>query len=195
MTSAELPCSLASPSAPRLPVELLAQIADEAAGPPVKLDYATLRHLCLTSKSILPFARSALYRDISATFYDARDESAEDQTPHVTLEWFDACLVCYDGRELEISLADSPHLANLVKSIAFHFALRYMEAKKAPAVVLQRLLEACPLVDTIRLLQNALREEVAALSRVLQTSLPSIVELVAPPTQDIFNLLHHLKDL
>lgn len=147
MTSAELipSSSLASPpSSPRLPVELLLRIVDLAAGNPDMLDYTTLRHLCLASKSILPVARSALYRDITITFYDMREETSNDQAVRGTLEWFEAFEVCYDGHELETSLAGSPHLGTLVKSVAFRLALKNIEAGDAPAIVLKNFSRLAP---------------------------------------------------
>jgi hypothetical protein len=45
-------------------------VFEEAAGDPDELDYTTFRHLCLTSRSVLPFARQALYREISIAFHD-----------------------------------------------------------------------------------------------------------------------------
>jgi len=80
MTSAELPSSLAAspPSSQHHPTELLAQIVEEAARDRVKLDYTTFRHLCLTSRSVLPFAQQAFYREISIALHGRGVQSPPD---------------------------------------------------------------------------------------------------------------------
>lgn len=122
MTFAELPSSLASSpsSSPRLPLELLGQNVEGAAGDGDKPEYTTLRHLCLTSKNILPFARSALYREVSVTFDDNylrsrpieknSDDTAEEESSWITS----------DGEALTATLTVAPYLSHLVSGLTVH---------------------------------------------------------------------------
>jgi hypothetical protein len=66
MTSAELPPPLSSPSSsPRLPLELLAHIVQEAVITYViKSRWQDAAACCLLSKSFLPFAQRALYHTV-----------------------------------------------------------------------------------------------------------------------------------
>ncbi|ORY78432.1 hypothetical protein BCR35DRAFT_305047 [Leucosporidium creatinivorum] len=74
----------------------------EATGPSSKLDFATLSALCLTSKELLPLARSKLYRRVVASFGSGMEGSVEELHPYLWLN------------DAGLTLLNYPHLASRV---------------------------------------------------------------------------------
>lgn len=101
---------------PSLPPELLLHIFRDAAGDDKKLDYATLRHLCLTSRALLPLARKQLYR--RADFVLVRNPAPEQVTCDdgtTDDDWEDTLML--DNQCSGASLVKWPHLAPFVRAI------------------------------------------------------------------------------
>ncbi|ORY78380.1 hypothetical protein BCR35DRAFT_100976 [Leucosporidium creatinivorum] len=183
MTSAELPSSLTSPpSAPRLPAELLAQIVDEAAGPPHKLDYTTLRHLCLASKNILPFARSALYRDLSLSFNNRLELPEERVGIFDGLEAERFRITC-DGEALVATIARTPHLALLVTRLTLIYQCEE-GAIQLPIALLNPLFESCINITSFRSLNTWWDEAEGVIDELTEAEL-ELEELEASLTANI----------
>ncbi|ORY78452.1 hypothetical protein BCR35DRAFT_305087, partial [Leucosporidium creatinivorum] len=164
------------PSSPRLPLELLGQIIEEAAGDPDELEYTTLRHFCLTSKSILPFARQALYRDISVTFNDHEyfdSESAEIPVDPLEAErfWF-----ATNGEALEATLAQAPHLAQMVRRVTFDWVADRQGSIHLSRHVVESLLLICPNIAAFAVVDPYYEESEAVVLGLLQGE-ANLVEL------------------
>ncbi|ORY78445.1 hypothetical protein BCR35DRAFT_352944 [Leucosporidium creatinivorum] len=182
MTSAELPFSLASPpSAPCLPVELLAQIVEEAGGDRDD-DYRHYRLclLCLTSKSILPFARQAVYRNISVFFVEKY--SSKYSSPQPTFSFNDDPLkaesvwLAYDGKSLEATLSRAPHLAQLVTGLNLIIRTDEQSAIHHPRQSAKRFFRLCPNLTALRSFRTWPEEAAAVVAELLEIG-PDLVEL------------------
>ncbi|ORY78415.1 hypothetical protein BCR35DRAFT_352916 [Leucosporidium creatinivorum] len=197
MTSAELPFYLASPaSSPCLPVELLTQIVEEVSGDRDKLDYTTLRHLCLTSKSILPFARQALYRDISITFRDADGAQYEDRAATENLTDFERLFISSDGDRLQERLREAPHLAALTTGISLHIASIKESVHFLTSNAIRNILATCPNITRFRTPGGSvLDDEAISLTEPFQQSAPRLAHLHIGLFSEIVDLLAQLPTL
>ncbi|ORY78459.1 hypothetical protein BCR35DRAFT_102755 [Leucosporidium creatinivorum] len=199
MASAELPSFFASspPSSPRLPVELLAQIVDEAAGDRDELDHTILRHLCLSSKSILPFARQALYREISVRFDDTEGPSDNNLLfTDLTDELLKAeCQkLKIDAEALEEALDYGSHLARLVVGFTVIFNNGAQGAVHLTRYLIDSILGSCPNIISF-CSSPCWHTEAEAVVDALMSTRRNLSELELDCTSNLPKLLAHLHNL
>lgn len=122
-----------------LPLDLLPQIVEEAAGPSSKLDYATLSALCLTSKDFLSLARAALYRRVVTSFGSGVDNDGEEQCPFL---WLD---------DLGLTLLNHSHLAGRVVRLEVQLEEVGRTAEHSVPEAVVNLLKCCHNLQMLKL--------------------------------------------
>lgn len=132
---------------PILPPELLLPIVVDAAGDPDKLDYTTLRHLCLTSREFLPLARAILYRRVPVRIHDGmglvRRHRPFRTTDEEQLDRERKYLAPLHRPRIERRLTAAPHLNCLVETIKFNYELEKTDALWKPPRILGRMMALC----------------------------------------------------